>query len=116
MLRLLIDENLNHRILRGLKLRVANLDYVVVQSTQIRGTQDSVVLNWAAQQDRVLVTHDAKTIPKFAHDRVRANQPMPGVILVPGRLPIGPVIEELATLIECCEPADLENLILYLPL
>lgn len=31
LLRLLIDENLDHRILRGLKLRLPRLDYVVAQ-------------------------------------------------------------------------------------
>jgi hypothetical protein len=33
MLRLLIDENFNQRILRGLRLRVPSLDAVIVQDT-----------------------------------------------------------------------------------
>jgi hypothetical protein len=33
MLPLLIDENFNHRILRGLRLRVPALDVVIVQET-----------------------------------------------------------------------------------
>ena len=41
MLRLLIDENFNQRILRGLRLHVPSLDYVVVQETDMQGLQDA---------------------------------------------------------------------------
>jgi predicted nuclease of predicted toxin-antitoxin system len=115
MLRLLIDENLNHRILRGLKLRFSDLNYMLVPAN-LRGEEDSALIKWAAEQDRILVTHDLNTVPKFALERLRAGQPMVGIILIPGRLPIGQAIEELSILIECCQPADMRSLIFYLPL
>ena len=37
MLPLLINENFDQRILRGLRLRVPSLDYVVVQDTALHG-------------------------------------------------------------------------------
>lgn len=116
MLSLLIDENLNHRILRGLKRIVPHLDYVVVQSAGLKGVQDPPVLGWAAEQRRILVTHDLKTIPKFAYERVRNGHPMPGVVAVPDSLPIGQAIEELAVLVECSQPGEFENLVFYLPI
>lgn len=36
MLHLLIDENFDQRILRGLKLELREIDYVVVQETEAR--------------------------------------------------------------------------------
>lgn len=36
MLKLLIDENLDHRIVRGLQLRIA-VDYTLVQETVLAG-------------------------------------------------------------------------------
>ena len=36
MLPALIDENLDQRILRGLRLQVPNLNYVIVQETELR--------------------------------------------------------------------------------
>ncbi len=36
MLRLLIDENFDQRILRGLKLELPDIDYVVVQETEAK--------------------------------------------------------------------------------
>lgn len=116
MLALLIDENLNQRILRGLKRAVPHLDYAVAQNVGLKGVSDSALLEWAAAQNRILVTHDLKTIPKHAYDRVRAGQAMPGVIAVPDTLPIGHAIEDLAVIVECSQSAELRNLILYLPL
>jgi predicted nuclease of predicted toxin-antitoxin system len=60
MLRLLIDENFNQRILRGLRLRVPSLDFVLVQETALQGLQDPPLLHEAAVLHRVLVTHDLK--------------------------------------------------------
>jgi hypothetical protein len=49
MLSVLIDENLDQRILRGLRLQLPNLDYVIVQETKMQSAGDSVVLAWAAE-------------------------------------------------------------------
>lgn len=116
MLRLAIDENFDQRILRGLRLRYPTLDFIVVQETALQGAKDPPVLVWAAEQQRIVVTHDLKTMPRHAYDRVEAGEPMPGVIAVPDTLAIGQVIEELATLIECSEQHEWKNLVIYLPL
>lgn len=61
MVQLLIDENFNHRILRGLKLRLPALDYLLVQETEVFQKDDPEILDWAAAHNRVLVTHDVNT-------------------------------------------------------
>jgi len=116
MLRLLIDENFNQRILRGLRLRLPSLDYVVVQETDMQGLQDASLLQEAAVLQRVLVTHDLKTVPRHAYARVAAGEPMPGIIAVPDDLPIGQAIEQLHIVVECSGEHELENQVLYLPL
>jgi hypothetical protein len=116
MLRLLIDENFNQRILRGLRLRIPALDYVIIQETAMQGMQDQPLLSEAAVLHRVLVTHDLKTVPKHAYERVATGEPMPGIIAVPDDLPIGQAIEQLHIVVECAEENELENQVLYLPL
>ena len=116
MLRLLIDENFDQRILRGLKLEIPGIDYIVVQETTLKGLRDPLLLAWAAENQRILVTHDVNTMPRYAYERVRASQPMPGVIVIPEDLAVGKVIEELSTLIECCEPEELNSQVKYLPI
>jgi hypothetical protein len=116
MLELLIDENFDQRILRGVRLEVPHIDYLVVQETELKGVRDPLLLAWAAENQRILVTHDVNTIPRYATERVRASEPMPGVIVIPEDLAIGKAIEELATLIECSEPEELNNQVKYLPI
>lgn len=116
MIRLVADENFNHRILRGTRLRFPLLDVVIFQRTEFQGAADSILLEWAADQDRVVVSHDINTMPGYAYERVTAGQPMPGVIIIPKLLSIGTAIEELVTMLECNEPDDLNNQVIYLPL
>ena len=88
----------------------------MVQDTALQGAKDPPLLAWAAEQRRILVTHDLKTIPKHAYERVEAGEAMPGVIAVPDSFAIGQAIEELAILIDCSEQQEWENLVIYLPL
>lgn len=116
MLRLMFDENFDHRILRGLESQLPDLDFIVVQYTEFRGAKDPQLLARAVEQNRILITHDLKTIPKFVYERVMANLPTPGVIAVPDSLPPGQAIEELVILIACSKPDEFVNLVRYLPL
>lgn len=72
MLRLLTDENFNGEIVRGLFRAQADLDVVRVQDVGLLQAEDPSILAWAAENKRVLLTHDRATIPAFAYDRVRA--------------------------------------------
>lgn len=116
MLPLLIDENLNQQIIRGLKRQVSNLDLLVVQDVGLQGAKDPEVLAWAAEHRRILVTHDVNTIPKHAYERVRSGEPMGGVIVIPGDLAVSVAIAELMIVNECCTPDECDKRILYLPI
>ncbi len=116
MIRLAADENFNGLILRGLLRRNPNLDILRVQDTEVSEADDPTVLEWAARQGRVLITHDVNTIPRFAYERVLAEKPMPGVFEVSDSLPLGQAIEDLLLLAECSEEGDWEGQILYIPL
>ena len=60
MLRLLIDENVDNRILRGLQLRLPQLDFLFAKQVGLAGFADSVLLEWAAQDQRTILTHAFK--------------------------------------------------------
>lgn len=116
MLRLASDENFNGDIVRGLQLRRPELDLVRVQDTEIFGADDPTVLAWAAEEGRILLTHDRATMPDFAHARVAEEQPMPGVFVLNDRLPVRQAIDEILLIDDCSEPSEWEGLVLYLPL
>ncbi len=72
MLWLAADENFNQDIVRGLLRRNPQLDLATVQDTGLSGADDPAVLARAAGEGRVLLTHDVRTITRYAYDRVRS--------------------------------------------
>src|SRR5262249_57317351 len=116
MVALLFDENIDHDILRGLELRLPDLDFVTVQDAGLTGRPDDEILEWAATQKRILVTHDLRTMPRFAGIRVRAGLPMPGVFVAPKTLAIGQVIDDLVLLTSCSVEGEWQGRVVYLPI
>ena len=116
MLQLAADENFNNNIVRGVLRRKANVDIVRIQEVGLSGADDPAVLEWAAQQGRILLTHDVSTITKYAYERIEVGKVMAGVFEVSRTAPIGVVIEDIVLLIECSLEGEWENQIIYLPL
>ncbi len=116
MIALAVDENFDHHILRALQRRLPELDFVTVVGAGLTGTDDAGVLGWAAEQGRVLLTHDVQTVTRFAYERVLRGEPMPGVIEVRARAAIGEVVEDLLLVLECARPHDLRDQVFYVPL
>jgi hypothetical protein len=116
MLRLLTDENLNQRIVRGLRQRLSELDCLVVQQAGLVGFSDEWLLELAAFERRVIVTHDVNTMIGLAINRVDQSLPMPGLIVIPATLEVGRAIKELELITACATEPDLEDRIYYLPL
>ena len=115
-MRILIDEDFNNAVLRGLARQKHEVDIVRVQDVGLSGVDDPDVLMWAAQQGRILLTHDVSTITKYAYDRIAAGEEMPGVFEVSRTTPIGPVIEDILLLLECSTEREWVGQIIYLPL
>ena len=110
------DENFNNDIIRGLLRRKPDVDIVRVQDVGLSGADDPTVLEWAANEGRVLLTHDVSTITRHAYERVEAGKPMRGVFEVSRGLPMGVVIEDLVLLTECSLDNEWEGQVHYLPL
>jgi hypothetical protein len=114
--RLLTDENFNGTILRGLIRRLPNLDVVRVQDVGMRNADDPVILEWAANENRILLTHDVATITFYAYERINRGLFMAGVIEVIATAPIGQILEDLELLILCSEPGEYSNRVIFVPL
>ena len=115
MLQLLADEHFSHRILRGIKLRSKNLEVLTAQAVGLGGASDPALLAWAAERQRILLTHDRQTTPKHAHDRMRARLPMPGVVVVSDIAPVGEVIELVTLYLESGSEEEFDSHVIYLP-
>ena len=116
MLRLLSDENFNGDIVRGLRLRNPHVDLIRVQDVGLREVDDRKILSWAADNERIILTHDRAAMPDFAYERLIREELMSGMFVVNDRTSIRQVIDEILLLIECSKQAEWQGVVLYLPL
>lgn len=115
-MRFATDENFDERILKGLRARLPALDIVRVQDTEMFQAPDEVLLAWLADEGRILLTHDVRTMPHYVYERVRSGLPVPGVIEIHKKTPIGAAIGELEILLGASTPEDFENQVMFVPL
>jgi predicted nuclease of predicted toxin-antitoxin system len=115
-MRLLSDENFNGEIVRGLLLRRSDLDLCRVQDVGLEAADDPTILEWAAANDRIFLTHDRATMPDFAYARVVTGQLMPGVFVLDDRMSVRQAIEERVLVEACSEQSEWTGLVMYLPL
>jgi predicted nuclease of predicted toxin-antitoxin system len=116
VIRLLVDQNFNGHILDGLIQREPALDFLHVRDVGLAAAPDPAILEWAATQGRVLLTHDRRTIPPFAYSRLAAGQPMPGVFLVRDDMAVGQAIDEILLAVQCLSADECKDIVKYFPL
>ncbi|MDJ0574639.1 MAG: DUF5615 family PIN-like protein [Xenococcaceae cyanobacterium MO_234.B1] len=116
MVRFLADENFNNQIVRGVFRQNCYVDIVRVQDVGLSGADDPTVLEWAAQQGRVILTHDVATMITFAYKRIEAGLSMPGLFEVSRRVSVGLAIEEIILIAECSIEGEWEGQVRFLPL
>lgn len=109
------DADLHQRIVTGLKRIEPEIDFESARAASLEGIADTSVLAIAAEKNRVLVSHDRRTMPRafyvFVHDRES-----PGLVLIRQGCPVGRAIEELRICYHVLDAEEFANRILYLPL
>lgn len=116
MILLLADENFNGRIIRGLFQRDPGIDLMRAQDVGLGGAEDPIVLAWAAREGRVVLTHDARTMIRFAYGRLERDDPMPGRFVIARSMPIRRAIEDILLIAEISRADEWEGQVRHLPL
>ena len=116
MLRWLADENFNNDIVRALFRGKPGIDIVRAQDVGLTGIDDEALLTWAAEHDRVLLTHDVSTITAHAYRRVMRGEAMPRVFEVGSDAWMRATVDDILLLTECSSPGEWEGQVRYLPL
>ena len=95
--RFLADADFNFKIVQGLRRREPVIDFRSAKESGLRGMPDSDVLDVAARSERILVSHDRKTMPShFA--RFIERRSSPGLIILSQDLDIRAAIDDLMLL------------------
>src|SRR5262245_43833127 len=109
------DADLNEEIVSGVIRRVPEVDFQTAGEANLRGLPDEEVLAVAAQENRILVTHDRRTMPQHFANFI-AGQSCPGVFVVPQNLSVSTAIDELVLIWTVSDSEDWANLIVDIPL
>lgn len=116
MIKFLTDEDFDARILRGLLRRLPELNVERVQDVGLQSAHDREVLELAALENRVLLTHDVSTMSAYAYERISEGLPMAGVFEIPQSMPIGQAIDEICLIVGGSLEDEWQNQVRFLPL
>jgi hypothetical protein len=109
------DYDFNGEVIDGLLRREPAIDLQSGHAAALEGIPDAVVLEKAADEGRILITHDHRTMPRHFAEFI-SRRACPGVLIIPQQLSIGETIEELLLIWSDSEAEEWVNRILYLPL
>jgi hypothetical protein len=90
------------------------VDFLTAQGANLEGLPDPAVLAIAARVDRILVSHDHKTMPRHFGEFLRDHQ-SPGVFLISQDLPIAIAVEALLLVWVASDASEWRNQLRYLP-
>lgn len=109
------DADLNQAIVTGILRREPAIDFKASNVSNLTSLGDLEVLSFVAQEGKVLVSHDQRTMPRYFAEFV-VDQTSPGVVIVLQSLPISEAINGLIKIWQTSEAEDWVNRIAYLPL
>jgi hypothetical protein len=115
-MKFLTDENFEGAIFRGLLRRKPDIDLVRVQDVGLSNIDDPTILEWANREGRILLTHDRRTMPRYAYQRMAEGQSIAGLIVMKPTIPVGLAIEEILLVEAGSTAEEWINMVQDLPL
>jgi Domain of unknown function (DUF5615) len=114
VIRFQADADLRQAIVTGVIRREPNLDFRSANDAKLEGVKDPEVLALAAQDGRVLVTHDRKTMPTEFGQFITSKKSC-GVLILSQNLPIGEAIDAIILIWEASVAEEWLNQIMTFP-
>jgi predicted nuclease of predicted toxin-antitoxin system len=108
------DADLNQDIVQAIRRREPTVDFQTAHEAGLAGLHDTIILERAAQEGRIVVSHDRRTMPHHFATFI-ASQTSTGVIIVPKSLSIRQVLNDLLLIWEASEAEERVNQIDSLP-
>jgi hypothetical protein len=109
------DEDLDGRVLRGLRRAAPEVDIRSAVDAGLVGLKDPDILRICADSGRILVSQDRRTMPAHFARYVTGAQ-SPGVIVLREAIPIATAIEELLLIWIASQAEEWINRLAWIPL
>jgi Domain of unknown function (DUF5615) len=116
--RFLLDEHIPYAVLRGLRRIAPEIQVFRVGEAEAPPlhTSDPDLLAWIEANSCFLVTNNRASMPAHLRDHLTAGQHIPGIFIVPRRLALGSVIDQLHLIWLASLPSEYQDRIVYLPI
>jgi hypothetical protein len=109
------DADLDEDIVTGLRRRESGVDFQTASEAGLQGLDDKDVLARAAEEGRLLVSHDRKTMPHHFADFI-LNKESSGLLIISQKTTTVAVIEELLLIWTASDAEEWINRIAVIPL
>ena len=109
------DADFNQTILLAAIRREPSVDFQTATAGGLLGLADPEVLAKAANEGRLLVTHDQRTMPRHFAEFI-TQQTSAGLLVVRQSLPIAAVVDDLLLIHAATEAEEWINRLGFLPL
>ena len=111
------DADLDFRIVRATRRREPMIDFQSADEARadagLKGVQDPAVLATAADEGRILLTHDRRTMPHHFAEFILART-SPGVLVLSQGAALGVAVDWLVLIWTASEAEEWENRIVFL--
>ena len=112
----LADHDLNEHIVDGVLRREPSIRWIRVREVGLDKRPDTEILEYAAQEGLIVVSHDVNTMPAPAFTRVEEGLPMAGLLMVHQSDPVGRIIDDLALIWSATTAEEWRDQVCFLPL
>jgi predicted nuclease of predicted toxin-antitoxin system len=109
------DADLNQVIVFATMRLEPSIDFQTARAISLTSQHDREVLDIAARDDRLLVTHDQKTMPRHFAEFI-SRRKSPGLLVIPQHLSVATVVGDLRLIWSVTEAEEWINRISFLPL
>jgi len=109
------DADLNFDIVKAVRRQEPAIGFASAADAGLRGVSDPEILERTALLNRVLVSHDRRTMLNHFRNRLAAGKSSPGLLIVSQDAPIGVVVEAIIVLWSASDPAELRDQAYHLP-
>jgi hypothetical protein len=114
-LRFQADADLKRAIVTGVRQREPSLDFASANEAGLERIKDPELLERAAQEGRILVSHDRRTMLAHFRARLEAGKSSPGLFVVSQGTPVGRVVEAIVFVWSASDPDEWRDQIYHLP-
>jgi hypothetical protein len=114
-LRFQADADLKYAIVKAVRQRDPTIDFASAAESGLEGIGDPELLERAARESRILVSHDRRTMLAHFRARLEAGKSSPGLFIVSQGAPLEPVVSAIVLVWSASEMSEWRDQVHHLP-